>query len=113
MSRKTKISVIAIVVAILAGWVGGGLLLPFGQKHHDHLDYDIDAHFPPSQPYKPGEIFASTLAEIMDHELHSPFGWRPNDFFLWGPRVLADNNADRQIGIIMAVRETTRIFKDH
>ena len=34
-------------------------------------------------------------------------------FFLWGPKVLADNNADRQLGIIMAVRETTRVFKDH
>jgi hypothetical protein len=49
----------------------------------------------------------------MDNELHGGFGWRPNDFFLWGPRVMADNNADRQLGIIMAVRETTRIFKDH
>jgi hypothetical protein len=113
MSRKTKISAIAIVVAILSGWIGGGLLLHFGQKRHDRLDYDIDAHFPPNQPFKPGEIFASTLAEIMDHELHSTFGWRPNDFFLWGPRVLADNNANRQLGIIMAVRETTRVFKDH
>ncbi|HVN27987.1 MAG TPA: DUF2333 family protein, partial [Candidatus Binataceae bacterium] len=77
------------------------------------LDYDIDAHFPPAQPFKPGEIFGSMLAEIVDHELHSTFGWRPNDFFLWGPRVLADNNANRQLGIIMAVRETMRVFKDH
>jgi hypothetical protein len=113
MSRKTKISAIAIAVAILLGWIAGGLLLHFGQKRHDRLDYDIDAHFPPNQPYKPGEIFASTLAEIMDHELHSTFGWRPNDFFLWGPKVLADNNAERQLGIIMAVRETMRVFKDH
>jgi hypothetical protein len=28
-------------------------------------------------------------------------------------RVMADNNANRQLGIIMAVRETTRVFKDH
>ena len=75
--------------------------------------YDIDAKFPPNQPFKPGEIFATTLAEIIDHELHSTFGWRPNDFFLWGPKVLADNNANRQLGIIMAVRETMRVFKDH
>jgi hypothetical protein len=27
--------------------------------------------------------------------------------------VMADNNANRQLGIIMAVRETTRVFKDH
>src|SRR5271167_8974 len=112
MSRKIKISAIAIVVVILGGWIGGGLLLHFGQKRHDRLDYDIDAHFPPDKPFKPGEIFASTLAEIVDHELHSSFGWRPNDFFLWGPHVLADNNSNRQLGIIMAVRETMRVFKD-
>ncbi|MGH7948817.1 MAG: DUF2333 family protein, partial [Candidatus Binataceae bacterium] len=47
------------------------------------------------------------------HELHTGFGWRPNDFPLWGPYVMADNNASRQLGIIMAVRETTRVFKDH
>jgi hypothetical protein len=61
----------------------------------------------------PGEIYASTLAAIMDHELRGGFGWRPNDFYLWGPYVMADNNANRQLGIIMAVRETMRIFKDH
>ena len=113
MSRKTRISVIVVVAALFGGWIGGGLLLHFGQKRHNNLNYDIEAHFPPNQPFKPGEIFASTLAEIMDHELHSTFGWRPNDFFLWGPKVLADNNANRQIGIIMAVRETMRVFKDH
>ncbi len=113
MSRRTKTIAIAIVVVIIGGWIGGGLALHFGQKRHDRLDFDIDAKFPPSQPFKPGEIFATTLAEIVDHELHSTFGWRPNDFFLWGPKVLADNNANRQIGIIMAVRETMRVFKDH
>src|ERR1700730_9505406 len=113
MSRKTKTSAIVIVVAILGGWIAGGLLLHFGLKRHDRLDYDIDAKFPENQPFKPGEVFATTLAEIVDHELHSTFGWRPNDFFLWGPKVLADNNANRQLGIIMAVRETMRVFKDH
>ncbi len=111
MSRK-RIAII-VAVAILLVWIGGGLALHFGQIRHNRLGYDIDAHFPLSQPTKPGEIFASTLAAIMDHELHSTFGWRPNDFFLWGPKVLADNNSDRQLGIIMAVRETTRVFKDH
>ena len=113
MSHKTRNVTIAIVAALLVAWLGGSLLLHFGQKRHDRLDYDIDAKFPPNQPFKPGEIFASTLAEIMDRELHSTFGWRPNDFFLWGPKVLADNNANRQLGIIMAVRETMRVFKDH
>jgi hypothetical protein len=113
MSRKTKTLIIAVVVVLVGGWLMGALMLHFGQKRHDHLDYDIDARFPPNQPYKPGEIFASMLAEIVDHELHTGFGWRPNDFFLWGPNVMADNNASRQLGIIMAVRETMRVFKDH
>jgi hypothetical protein len=99
--------------ALLLLWIGGNLALHFGQKHHDRLDYDIDQLFPPDKPPPPGEIYASTLAAIMDHELHTGFGWRPNDFFLWSPKVLADNNSDRQLGIIQAVRETTRIFKDH
>jgi hypothetical protein len=99
--------------ALLLIWIGGNLALHFGLKHHDRLDYDINQVFPPDKPVPPGEIYASTLAAIMDHELHTGFGWRPNDFFLWGPKVGADNNADRQLGIIQAVRETTRIFKDH
>jgi hypothetical protein len=109
----TRNRAIIVAVAVLAVWIGGGLALHFGQISHDHLGYDIDAHFPPGQPTRPGEIFASTLAAIVDHELNTGFGWRPNDFFLWGPTIAADNNADRQLGIIMAVRETTRVFKDH
>jgi hypothetical protein len=89
------------------------LALHFGQKHHDRLDYDVNTAFPPDKPFVPGEIYATTLAEIMDHELHTGFGWRPNDFFLWGPHVMADNNANRQLGIILVVRETMRVFKDH
>jgi hypothetical protein len=99
--------------ALLLIWIGGNLALHFGLKHHDRLDYDIDQVFPPDKPVPPGEIYASTLAAIMDHELHTGFGWRPNDFFLWGPKVGADNNSDRQLGIIQAIRETTRVFKDH
>jgi hypothetical protein len=99
--------------ALLLIWIGGNLALHFGQKVHDRLDYDISQNFPPDKPFPPGAIFASTLAAIMDHELHTGFGWRPNDFFLWGPKVGPDNNSDRQLGIIQAVRETTRVFKDH
>jgi len=99
--------------AVLLIWIGGNLSLHFGQKRHNRLDYDVEQLFPPDKPTVPGEIYASTLAAIMDHELHTGFGWRPNDFFLWGPKVAADNNSDRQLGIIQAVRETTRVFKDH
>jgi hypothetical protein len=94
-------------------WIGGNLVLHFGQKRHDVLDYSVAESFPPGKATVPGEIYATTLAAIMDHELHSGFGWRPNDFFLWGPKFGPDNNSDRQLGIIQAVRETTRIFKDH
>ncbi|HYA36074.1 MAG TPA: DUF2333 family protein [Candidatus Binataceae bacterium] len=104
---------VVILVSALVIWVGGGLALHFGQIRHNQLGYDIEREFPPDKTYRPGEIFASTLAAIMDHELHTGFGWRPNDFPLWGPKVAADNNANRQLGIIMAVRETMRVFKDH
>jgi hypothetical protein len=99
--------------ALFLIWLGGSLALHFGQKYHDRLGYDIDQQFPPDKPTVPGEIYASTLAAIMDHELHTGFGWRPNDLWFWGPKIGADNNADRQLGIIQAVRETMRIFKDH
>ena len=58
-------------------------------------------------------MFAATAAAIMDHELHSGTGWRPNDFFLWGPSIGPDNKASRQLGIIQAMRESVRVFKDH
>jgi hypothetical protein len=102
-----------VLGAIAALIIGLNLGLHFGQKTHDRLDHDIERAFPPGKPFVPGEIYATTLAEIMDHELHTGFGWRPNDFFLWGPHLMADNNADRQLGIIMALRETMRVFKDH
>jgi hypothetical protein len=87
--------------------------LHFGQIRHDRLDYSISHSFPPDKPFVPGEIYATTLAAIMENELNGFFGWRPNDFFLWGMHVMADNNANRQLGIIMAMRETMRVFKDH
>jgi hypothetical protein len=99
--------------AIAALIIAVNLALHFGQKTHDRLDYDVEKTFPPGKPFVPGEIYATTLAEIMEHELHTGFGWRPNDFFLWGPHLMADNNANRQLGIIMAVRETMRVLKDH
>ena len=94
-------------------WIGVNLALHFGQIHHNRLSYDINKQFPPDKPTRPGEILAYTLAEVVDHELHTGFGWRPNDLFFWGPKLMADNNANRQLGIMMAVRETMRVFKDH
>jgi hypothetical protein len=110
MSLK-RLGIIAGAVVVL--WFVTVLALHFGQIRHDRLDYQVDQAFPPDKPFIAGEIYAATLAELMDHELHTGFGWRPNDFFLWGPYLWADNNSNRQMGIIIAVRETMRVFKDH
>jgi hypothetical protein len=83
------------------------------QKANHHLPYDVLAEYPPQRPFVPGEVYASTLAAIVEHELSGWSGWRPNDFALWGPSVGPDNNAHRQLGIITAVRESTRVLKDH
>ncbi len=98
---------------VIAAFVLINLGLHFGQERHDRLDYSVSQTFPPDKPFASGEIYATTLAAIMENELNGFFGWRPNDFPLWGMRVMADNNANRQLGIIMAVRETMRVFKDH
>ncbi len=87
--------------------------LHYGQKRHNVLPFDINAQFPKEKELVGGEVFAATVAALIDHELSGHTGWRPNDFFLWGPSLLADNNANRQLGILQAVRESVRVFKDH
>jgi len=109
----TRRNLIVASTLLLVIWLATILALHFGQIRHDRLPYDIDREFPSDKPTKPGEIFASTLAAVVDHELHTGFGWRPNDFYFWGPKLMADNNSNRQLGIIMTVRETARAFKDH
>ncbi|MCC6847159.1 MAG: DUF2333 family protein [Deltaproteobacteria bacterium] len=93
-------------------WFAGVVGLHVGQIRHDRLPLDLDALAPPGEPPPPGTLLAATLATVMRHEL-SGTGWRPNDFLLWGPRVLADNNANRQLGILHAVRRTTQVMKEH
>src|SRR5260370_2891747 len=88
------------------------LALHFGQKHHDRLDYDVNTAFPPDKPFLPEEIYATTLAEIMDHELHTGFGWRPNDFFLSAPHVIAANNADHLLVSILSALSAVRGLKE-
>src|SRR5215510_4786525 len=79
------------------------------QERHDRLPFDVTtAESGPS-----GELFGLTMRSLVDHELSSWAGWRPNDFFLWGPQLWADNNANRQLGIIQAVRESMRVFRDN
>ncbi len=105
------LAIIATAALLLAIVVP--LVLHFGQKRHDRLPFDVDAQFPSDKPIVGGEVFATTVIAIMEHELGGVTGWRPNDFFLWGPKLWADNNANRQLGIIQAVRESVRVFKDH
>ncbi len=103
----------AVLVLLAVLLLAGPLILHFTQKRHNQLPFDAEAAYPPGTAPQPGEVFASTLKALIEHELDSPTGWRPNDFILWGPYVMADNNASRQIGIILALRESTTIMKDH
>jgi hypothetical protein len=97
-----------VIVAVVAAWTVAGLLMHLGMQRHAMLDFDPDI-----PDARPGERMAAAIAAVMEHELDSVTGWRPNDFSLWGPGLFADNNANRQLGIILAVRETTRVLKDH
>jgi hypothetical protein len=106
--RRVAIGV-GVAVALL---VAINLALHFGQISHDRLGLDLDQEFPSGKPFVPGEIYATSLAAIMDHELHTGFGWRPNDLWPWSMHVMADNNANRQLGIIIALRESMRVFRD-
>ena len=112
--RNERGNVAALILGVvLAIALLSPLVLHFTQKRHNRLPFDPFAAYPPGQPMVSGEAFAATVIAIMDHELSSPSGWRPNDLVLGGPAVLADNNANRQLGIIQAVRESTRVFRDH
>jgi hypothetical protein len=105
----------AITLLVLLVVLGAAvpIVLHVGQKGHDVLPFSVAEEYPPGKKVVPGEVFASTLAALVDHELGGLSGWRPNDFVLWGPGLWADNNANRQLGIISGVRESTRVFKDH
>jgi hypothetical protein len=109
--RRARAAAPALLAALVL--LGGPLLLHVAHRRHAVLPLDLEARFPAERPLVGGEVFATTLAELIDHELRGGTGWRPNDFFLWGPRLWADNNANRQLGILLAVRESVRVFKDH
>ena len=112
-NRSRNLGGVLLVAGLVVVAIGSALALHFGQRRHDVLPFEIDAVYPPDKALVGGEVLSSTLAAIMDHELHSGTGWRPNDFFLWGPWLGPDNNASRQLGIIQALRESVRVFKDH
>lgn len=104
---------LAAMVLVGVAMIVGPLLLHFGQKRHNRLDFDVRTAYPADTTVVPGEVFATALLAIVEHELQGTTGWRPNDFILWGPRLWADNNSNRQLGILQAVRESTRVFKDN
>lgn len=102
----TLAGVIAFVI------LAAPVTLHFTQMRHNRVP-SVDDRFPPTSRPAPGEVYASTAALLIDHELSSWTGWRSNDFFLWGPTLWADNNANRQMGILQATRESMRVFKDN
>lgn len=112
--REERGSIIGILIPaiLIVVVIVGPLVLHFGQRRHNVLPLDVKAAYPDDAQIVGGEVYASTVAAIVEHELTGT-GWRPNDFILWGPTLWADNNANRQLGIILAVRESTRLFKDH
>jgi hypothetical protein len=101
---------VAVILAIL--FLVGPVVLHFAQKSHNRLP-TVETRFKGPGDFVPGEAFATTVIAIMERELDSVTGWRPNDFVLWGPTLWADNNSNRQLGIIQALRESMRVFKDH
>lgn len=101
------------LAALLAAVALSPVALHFAQRRHNQLGYDPRQAYPDDARLAGGEAFASTLAALVERELDGATGWRPNDFFLWSPSLWADNNANRQLGIIRAVRESARVLRDH
>jgi hypothetical protein len=107
MGRLGSIGVAVLVVALLLT----PLVLHFGQKRHDRVLIELPR---PSAPDAPrGAAVATAAAGVMQAELDGFTGWRPNDLPPWGPQLGPDNNASRQLGILQALRESVRVFKDH
>lgn len=109
MSALRNAILVICLLALLVTPIG----LHFGQTRHNILPFNIETEFPSDRPVVGGEIFASTLAALVEHELDGATGWRPNDLIFWSPKLWADNNANRQLGIILAARESARVLRDH
>ena len=108
-----QIRIVAPIALVVVLFAVTPLWLHCSQKRHNQLHFDVEAEYPPGEAFASGEIFAETLAALIDRELSGPTGWRPNDLIIWGPSLWADNNSNRQLGIIQAVRESARVFRDH
>jgi len=110
--QRGNATVIVLLVLFLGIGVFGPFALHLAQNRHNVVA-PVAKRYPPDRKVVSGEVFAGTLAELLRHELEGGTGWRPNDFLLWGPGLWADNNANRQLGIVQAARRTATIFKDH
>lgn len=103
-----------LVLGLAAGaLVATPLALHVGQKSHNELQIAFVRPEEGAAAPEPGENFALAAAAIMEHELDGRTGWRPNDLPPLGPALGADNNSNRQLGILQALRESVRVFKDH
>lgn len=104
---------IGLVGVVVIGLLAMPLVLHFGQKSHNDLQIELPQAATEAGPDAPGAAFGTAASAVIANELNGTTGWRPNDLFFWGPTLLADNNASRQLGILQAMRETVRVFKDH
>ncbi len=105
MSARTGAIAAAALALLLL--VALPLALHLSLRAHSRLELPLAG-----DPGPPGNALALALATVIDHELDGTTGWRPNDLVIWGPAI-ADNNANRQLGILQGLRETVRVFKDH
>ncbi len=106
---RRLVPILAVIMALV--FLVSPLALHFGQKAHNELEIDWVTAVPDGS--LPGVAFGTGASAVMDNELRGTTGWRPNDIILWGPTLMADNNSSRQSGILQALRETVRVFKDH
>ena len=97
-------------VSALCVWIIATLFLHFDQQRHVRIAQASVIAAEEGREPLPARL-ATAMATIVDHELHSDFGWRPNDFPLWGPQTLGDNDANRQIGVILGVRSALAVLK--
>jgi len=108
---KTTLKIVAPALGLLV--VLTPVWLHYSQKRHNVLPFDLAEEYPPGREFVTGELYAATTAALIERELSGPVGWRPNDLVFWGPTLWADNNSNRQLGIIQALRESVRVLKDH
>lgn len=59
-----------------------------------------------------GVVFTETIISLMDHELHGPGGWIPNDIFP-SPTWFLDNRPNFQMGVLEVIRYSTRVLRDN